>query len=109
MKDHPPLNAVAVGGRQTPNHEGNIFDYMFVVYEYPDDVRAFVGQRPVANTYSENADYLMGSDGVGRIPGWQAPYTKGKQNWRYHETGAKTDMYQNEHDELFASIRSGNH
>ncbi len=109
MKDIKPLKAVAVGGRQTPNNEGNIFDHMFVVYEYPDDVRAFVGQRQVGNTYSENSDYLMGSDGIAKIPGWQAPYIKGKQNWRYREPEEKTDMYQNEHDELFASIRSGKH
>src|SRR5438067_456023 len=107
MKDEIPLKAVAVGGRQTPNNEGNIFDHMFVVYGYPDDVRAFVGQRQVGNTYSENSDYLMGSDGVGKIPGWQAPSIKGKENWRYRESGPKTDMYQNEHNELFASIRSG--
>src|SRR5262245_18706832 len=31
MKDQSPLKAVAVGGRQTPNNEGNIFDHMFVV------------------------------------------------------------------------------
>jgi len=107
MKDEPPLKAVAVGGRQTPNNQGNIFDHMFVVYEFANDVRAFVGQRQVANTYSENSDYLMGSGGVGKIPGWQAPTIKGKETWRYHETGPKTDMYQNEHDEFFASIRSG--
>jgi predicted dehydrogenase len=106
MKDQPPLKAVAVGGRQTPNNQGDIFDHMFVVYEYPDDVRAFVGQRQIAHTYSENSDYLMGSAGFGRIP---ALYLKGKENWRYKakDQEGKTDMYQNEHDELFASIRSG--
>ena len=107
MKDQAPLKAVAVGGRQTPNNQGNIFDHMFVVYEFPKDVRGFVGQRQVADTYSENSDYLMGSEGFGKIPGWQAPIIKGKSNWRYHETGPKTDMYQIEHNELFASIRSG--
>ena len=50
MKDQSPLKAVAVGGRQTPNNQGNIFDHMFVVYEFPDDVRAFVGQRQMGNT-----------------------------------------------------------
>jgi myo-inositol 2-dehydrogenase / D-chiro-inositol 1-dehydrogenase len=50
---------------------------------------------------------LMGSEGVAKIPGWQAPFIKGKTNWRYHETEAKADMYQVEHNELFASIRSG--
>jgi hypothetical protein len=75
-----------------------------VVYEYPDDVRAFVGQRQIGNTFTDNSDYLMGSAGFGRIP---ALTLKGKENWRFRAQGAKTDMYQNEHDELFASIRSG--
>ncbi len=105
MKDQPPLKAVAVGGRQTPNHEGNIYDHMFIVYEYPDDVRAFLGQRQISNCFSENADYLMGSAGVGKIPSWQTPVIRGKETWRYR--GPKTDMYQQEHDELFASIRQG--
>jgi predicted dehydrogenase len=105
MKDQPPLKAVAVGGRQTPNNEGNIYDHMFIVYEYPNDVRAFMGQRQISNCINENSDYLMGSDGVGKIPGWQSPVIRGKQSWRYQ--GAKNDMYQQEHDELFASIRSG--
>lgn len=107
MRDQPPLKAVAVGGRGVPNNEGNIFDHMFVVYEYPEDVRAFVGQRQVANCFSENSDYLMGSTGVGKIPGWQPPTIKAKERWRYD--GPKADMYQNEHNELFASIRSGKH
>ena len=105
MKDQPPLKAVAVGGRQTPNHQGNIFDHMFVVYEYPEDVRAFVGQRQIGNTHTDNSDYLMGAEGFGKIAGWQAPFIRGKENWRYR--GPKTDMYQQEHNELFASIRSG--
>jgi myo-inositol 2-dehydrogenase / D-chiro-inositol 1-dehydrogenase len=105
VKDLSPLKAVAVGGRQTPNNQGDIFDHMFVVYEFPDDVRGFVGQRQIANCYSENSDYIMGSAGFGKIQGWSAPFIKGKENWRYK--GPKTDMYQNEHNELFASIRSG--
>jgi len=105
LKDQPPLKAVAVGGRQTPNNQGNIFDHMFVVYEYADDVRAFLGQRQVGNTYSDNSDYLMGSAGFGKIQGWSAPFIKSKEPWRYR--GPKSDMYQNEHNELFASIRSG--
>lgn len=105
FKDRPPLKAVAVGGRQTPNHQGNIFDHMFVVYEYPEEARAFVGQRQVGNTYSDNSDYLMGAAGFGKIQGWAAPHLKGREEWRYK--GPKSDMYQNEHNELFASIRSG--
>jgi predicted dehydrogenase len=108
LKDQAPLKAVAVGGRQTPNNEGNIFDHMFVVYEFPNDVRAFLGQRQVGNTYTDNSDYLMGADGVGKS-GWQPPIIKGKTTWRYRdpEGSKRIDMYQQEHNELFASIRSG--
>lgn len=105
MKDVPPLKAVAVGGRQHPNNQGNIFDHMFVVYEYANDVRAFVGQRQTANCYSDNSDYLMASEGFGKIAGWASPTLTGKTTWRYR--GEKEDMYQREHNELFASIRSG--
>jgi len=104
MKDEPPVKAIAVGGRQTPNNQGNIYDHMFVVYEYPGEVRAFVGQRQIGNTASDNSDYLAGAGGIAKIPGWQAPYIKGKETWRFR--GDKTDMYQTEHDELFASIRN---
>jgi len=48
----------------------------------------------------------MGSDGIGKS-GWQAPYVKGKTTWRYREAGERIDMYQREHNELFASVRSG--
>jgi len=81
---------------------------MEVVYEYPNDVRAFVGQRQVANTHADNSDYVMGSLGVAKNRQRQAPYIKGKENWRYRDEGERKDMYQIEHDELFASIRSGN-
>lgn len=106
MKDVPPLKAVAVGGRQTKNNEGNIYDHIFVVYEYPDDVRAFLGQRQISNCHAENSDCIMGADGIGKITG-SGPVIRGKQTWRYR--GEKRDMYQNEHNEFFAGIRSGKH
>jgi predicted dehydrogenase len=107
MKDVPPLKAVAVGGRQTKNNEGNIFDHMFVVYEFPDDVRGFLGQRQISNCHSENSDCIMGSEGVGKITAAAGPVIRGKQSWRFK--GEKSDMYQNEHNEFFAGIRSGKH
>jgi predicted dehydrogenase len=100
-----PLKAVATGGRQFPNNEGNIFDHIDVFYEFPDGVRAFMAQRQIGNCYSDNSDYLMGADGLGIIKGWNDPVITGKEPWRYR--GPKSDMYQVEHDELFESIRSG--
>ena len=100
-----PLKAVATGGRQFPNHEGNIYDHIDVFYEFPDGVRAFMAQRQIGNCYGDNSDYLMGADGLGTIRGWSDPVITGKETWRYQ--GPKSDMYQVEHDELFAAIRSG--
>lgn len=105
MKDVPPLKAVATGGRQFPNNEGNIFDHIDVFYEYADGVRAFMAQRQIHNCYSDNSDFIMGSDGVGTIKGWDEPTITGDENWRY--AGPKCDMYQVEHNELFDSIRKG--
>ena len=105
LKDATPLKAVAVGGRQTPNHEGNIFDHMSVVYEYENDVRVFLGQRQISNCFNENADYYTGTAGTAKIANGIS--IKGKEKWQYRRPAEKVDMYQVEHDELFASIRKG--
>ena len=100
-----PLKAVATGGRQFPNNEGNIFDHIDVFYEFPDGVRAFMAQRQINGCYGDNSDYLMCADGVGNIKGGSDPVITGKETWQYK--GPKASMYQVEHDELFASIRNG--
>ena len=106
MQDVPPLKAVAVGGRQIPAHGGNIFDHFEVNYEYADGVRGFLGCRQQTNCYGENRDYIMGAKGLALIGGRKAPVEiNGEKEWRYQ--GPTPNMYQVEHDELFASIRSG--
>jgi len=107
MHDVPPLKAVAVGGRQVPAHGGNIFDHFEVNYEYANDVRGFLGCRQQANCYNDNTCTFFGTKGIGREVGFNGmPFIKGETNWRYQ--GPRPDMYQVEHDEMFASIRSGN-
>jgi len=105
MNGRLPMRAVANGGRQIPNHEGSIFDHIDVFYEYEGGARAFMAQRQIAGCYSDNSDYLLGSTGTGTIKGWNEPIVKGALTWRY--SGPKNNMYQTEHDELFASIRKG--
>jgi myo-inositol 2-dehydrogenase / D-chiro-inositol 1-dehydrogenase len=107
FKDVPPLKCVGNGGRQTPNHEGNIYDHIDVFYEWEDGARATMAQRQIPNCYSDNSDYLLGTLGNGTIKGYAPPTITGQNRWRY--TGEKPDMYQVEHNELFASIRSGKH
>ncbi len=105
LGDMMPVKAMGIGGRQVAT-EGNSFDHAMVVYEYANGIRGFLGCRGVDGCYTENADYIIGTKGICTIggPGGR-PRIKGENEWRY--TGPQNNMYQTEHDELFASIRSG--
>lgn len=105
MRDQAPVSCVAVGGRQIPAEGGNIFDHMEVNYLYPNDVRAFVGQRQIPGCYNENSDYILGSKGSCTIGRGPLPRISGQNEWTFE--GKKNDMYQHEHDVLFAAIRQG--
>jgi predicted dehydrogenase len=103
MHDVAPVSCVGVGGRTIPSEGGNIFDHFEINYIYPDGTRAFLANRQIEGCYNENADYILGTEGsctIGRSP---VPKIEGKTNWTW--SGQKYDMYQREHDVLFASIR----
>ncbi len=104
MKDVPPLKCTGTGGRVNPNNEGNILDHIDVFYEWPGGMRATMAQRQIPGCpFTENADYLAGEKGYGTITG--KPAITGAVNWTYEGRGG--NMYQIEHNEFFASIRSG--
>jgi myo-inositol 2-dehydrogenase / D-chiro-inositol 1-dehydrogenase len=104
MGDKPPVSCVAVGGRQIPANGGNIYDHFEANYVWPNGARAFVACRQIPGCYGENGDYVMGTKGQLYI-GRGNPKITGQTNWQYE--GQKGDMYQAEHDALFASIRQG--
>jgi predicted dehydrogenase len=103
MHDEPPVSCVAVGGRVIPAEGGNIYDHFEVNYIYPNGVRAFLANRQIVGCYNENSDYILGTEGTCTIGRGPTPKIEGKTNWTW--TGQKYDMYQREHDLLFASIR----
>lgn len=105
FNDQPPVSCVAVGGRQIPAEGGNIFDHFQVNYLYPNNVRATVVNRQMVGCYNENADYITGTKGVVTIGRGPNPRIEGETTWSFE--GQKYDMYQREHDVLFASIRKG--
>ncbi|HUQ95345.1 MAG TPA: Gfo/Idh/MocA family oxidoreductase [Bryobacteraceae bacterium] len=105
MDDKPPVSCVAVGGRQIPAEAGNIFDHFEVNYLYPNNVRAFLGCRQMEGCHNENSDYILGSKGAAMIGRGPTPRITGQKEWSY--SGERNDMYQAEHDALFASIRRG--
>jgi predicted dehydrogenase len=105
MHDQPPISCVAVGGRQIPAEGGNIYDHFEVNYLYPNNVRAFLASRQIDNCYNENSDYILGTKGTVTIGRGPVPKIEGPNAWTFQ--GTKNDMYQAEHDALFAAIRQG--
>ena len=111
MNDKLPTRCVALGGRAARKgaESGHVFDHFTVIYEYDDGRRAFHTCRQIDNTPGDNTDYIYGTSGSAIVSGWiPARQIKDKANqvvWNYD--GPSKDMYQNEHDALFASIRSG--
>lgn len=104
MKDVPPTNCTAVGGRQIPAHGGNIFDHMEVNYEWEDGTRGFLAQRQIPGCHNENFLTVIGSKGTALVNS-RGVSIVGENQWRYQ--GEKPNMYQVEHNELFTSIRAG--
>lgn len=107
MKDVPPLKAIAVGGRQVKAEGGNIFDHFEVNYEYAEGARGFIGCRQQPGCVNDNSATIFGTKGTARELGFAGmPNITGNGNdWKYK--GPRPDMYQVEHDEMFASIRAG--
>src|SRR5205807_968754 len=108
MKDEPPVKAVGLGGRQvrTDPQYGNIFDHHSVVYEYANGVKVFANCRQQKGCANDVTDYVFGTKGTVDV---MKNAIKGQKTWRYRPApGVRDDgMYQNEHNELIASIRSG--
>jgi predicted dehydrogenase len=106
-KDEPPQSAVAVGGRAVPANGGNIYDHFAVAYVWPDGYRAFLANRQNTGCYNATHDYIMGSEGTLTLGAGPARIQAldGTVKWQWE--GAQSDMYQVEHDVMFASIRAG--
>jgi myo-inositol 2-dehydrogenase/D-chiro-inositol 1-dehydrogenase len=105
MHDEPPVSCVGVGGRTIPAEGGNIYDHFEINYIYPNGVRAFLANRQMVGTYNENSDYILGTDGTCTIGRGPVPRIEGKTPWTF--AGQQYNMYQKEHDVLFAAIRKG--
>ncbi|MCW5766132.1 MAG: Gfo/Idh/MocA family oxidoreductase, partial [Phycisphaeraceae bacterium] len=111
MRNAPPVRCVALGGRAARQgaESGHVFDHFAVVYEYWGGGRAFHTTRQIDHCPNDNSDYVYGTSGSAEINGWKPVHEirdrSGKVTWRYD--GQRRDMYQNEHDELFRSVRAG--
>lgn len=106
-----PTRCVAVGGRSTrPDlaETGNIWDNFGITYEFANGARAYHQCRHWPNTPADNTAYVIGTEGDCRVMPWRGRHIITRHDggsWK--TTAPKNDMYQQEHDELFAAIRAG--
>jgi myo-inositol 2-dehydrogenase / D-chiro-inositol 1-dehydrogenase len=108
MGDKLPIRATGTGGRQvrTDPIYGNIFDHFAIEFEYENGAKGFHFTRQQAGTSNRNSVDVLGADGSAIINIGSKYEITGKNKWRYD--GKKNNMYQTQHDELFAAIRNGN-
>jgi predicted dehydrogenase len=107
MNDTPPLSAVAVGGRAVPANGGTIYDHFSVNYAFPNGYRVSLTNRQSTGCFNGVFDYVMGTEGTLLLGSGQPKIEgpDGQVKWQFQ--GEEYDMYQKEHDVLFASIRAG--
>lgn len=109
LNDMQPKSVTATGGRQVRTEEiyGNIYDHFAIEYEYANGAKAFHFCRQQKNCSRAYHVEVWGTKGKAIIDVIKRiDEITGENPWRYRGDG--NDMYQQEHDELFASIRSGN-
>jgi len=106
MKDVYPVKAIGMGGRQVlvePEY-GNIYDHFSVTYEYANGARIVSNTRQQKGCKNDMSAFAIGTKGRATMTEgrWQI---FGEKPWEYK--GKDKSIYQVEHDEFFASIRSG--
>jgi predicted dehydrogenase len=110
MGDRYPVRAVGTGGRQqrTGSEYGHIYDHFAVTYEYEDGAKFFATCRQQAGCANDISARVLGTKGRAALDSSRrgaGPRIEGTSSWRYD--GPPTDVFQAEHDALFASIRRG--
>src|SRR5215831_9863310 len=104
--DSHPVKALALGGRQArPNQSyGHIYDHFAVEYEYPNGARMFSQCRQMNGCEGKVEEAVVGTKGTSNCRNWVRP--KDGQLWRHREE-QDPNPYQQEHQDLIASIRAG--
>jgi myo-inositol 2-dehydrogenase/D-chiro-inositol 1-dehydrogenase len=109
MGDALPVRASGTGGRQSridPERFGNVFDHFAIVYEYENGAKGYHFSRQQEGCSKSYGIEIQGTKGRCEIKEvWGKHLIVGQTNWEY--TDKRNDMYQTEHDELFAAIRKG--
>ncbi len=106
MKNEYPVRAVGMGGRQvlTGPEYGNIYDHFSIVYEYANGARFYSNTRQQRGCYNDMSASATGTKGQASLSERRKGMViRNPAEWIYN--GPMNEMYQTEHDLLFASIR----
>jgi predicted dehydrogenase len=104
LGDKYPIAATGLGGRQVRTEQprfGHIFDHHAVVFEYEDGVKLFSYCRQQDHCANDVSDHIIGTNGSCQL---MKHTIDGPNKWAYR--GKNENMYQVEHNELFAAIRA---
>jgi predicted dehydrogenase len=109
MKNEYPVKAVGLGGRQqrTGPEYGHIYDHFAVTYEYANGAKLFSNCRQQVGCANDMSAHVAGTKGRADLSERKngLAISTGAGTWVYD--GPENDLYQTEHDELFAGIRAG--
>jgi predicted dehydrogenase len=100
-----PESVVGLGGRQvrTEARFGNIFDHHAVVFEYKNGRKLFSYCRQYpGRVHKDVSDHILGTNGQCQL---MDHAILGPKAWAFE--GEAENMYQVEHNEMFAAIRAG--
>src|SRR5436190_457955 len=106
IKKGHPVRARGNGGCETRKglDYGEIFDHHVVEFEYADGSVCFSQCRHQQGCWNEVAEYGIGTKGKANLSDGRWTIT-GANKWM-HKAKDKREKYQQEHDDLFAAIRS---
>jgi len=106
-----PVSCKGLGGRQvrTDPHFGHIYDHFSIIYEFANGAKLYSYCRQQDKCVGDMSVQAYGTDGRAllkeRKNGMTIETPQGKPKWSFE--GENNHLYQQEHDELFASIRAG--
>ena len=108
-----PVSAQGMGGREVRKGKdhGQIFDHHFVEFTYPDGQMVASQCRHQEGCMNRVEEVFQGTRGNITTNGGHAGIMKNKRGKAVYEHDGEGDMdpYQQEHNELFAAIKAGEH
>lgn len=101
-----PETVSGTGGRQSRpwDRYGNVFDHFAIEFDYGDGRKGYHFGRQQNGTQPRNSVEAIGNKGYMDVSLLSSYQIQGQNPWTFE--GKMNNMYQTQHDELFAAIRN---